>query len=172
MSVHHLKRLVLMRHAKSDYPRGVADHDRPLAARGHAEARLAGQWLLAHNVPDFILCSSALRARQSCTWVCTELADLAPTPKLEDDLYDAGESRMLALINHLPETVTSLLVISHLPTVQDLGLRLASRDSDPKAYMQLAERYPTSSLAVFETASSWAELDGQDAELRHFVVPR
>ena len=26
--------LLLLRHAKSDYPAGVADHDRPLAARG------------------------------------------------------------------------------------------------------------------------------------------
>ncbi len=151
---------------------GVSDHERPLAARGHREAALAGQWLAAHGAPDFILCSSALRARQSCTWVCKELAEQAPTPKLEDDLYDGGPVRMLALINHLPETVTSLLVVSHLPTVQDLGLRLASRDSDPEAYMQLAERYPTSSLAVFETGSSWAELDGQDASLSYFVVPR
>lgn len=172
MSEHHLKRLVLMRHAKSDYPLAVADHERPLAARGHAEAALAGQWLRANSTPDFILCSSALRARQTCTWVCKELADLAPTPKLEDDLYDAGPTRMLALINHLPETVSSLLVISHLPTVQDLGLRLAARESDAEAYMQLAERYPTSSLAVFDTASSWAELDGQDAVLKQFVTPR
>ena len=37
--------LVLLRHAKSDYPGGVADHDRPLAPRGEREAGLAGEWL-------------------------------------------------------------------------------------------------------------------------------
>lgn len=162
-----------MRHAKADYPRGVADHERPLAARGHREAPLAGRWLLQHGVvPDFILCSSALRTRQTCTWVCQELGDLAPTPKLEDDLYDGAAARMLAMINHVPETVTSLLLISHFPTVQDVALRLASRDSDQNAYLDLAERFPTSAFAVLEHSSTWAELDGQDARLTDFVVPR
>ncbi len=162
-----------MRHAKADYPRGVADHERPLAARGHREAPLAGRWMLQHGVvPDFILCSSALRTRQTCTWVCQELGDLAPTPKLEDDLYDGGAARMLAMINHVPEAVTSLLLISHFPTVQDVALRLASRDSDQEAYLDLAERFPTSAFAVLEHSSTWAELDGQDARLTDFVVPR
>ena len=43
--------LVLMRHAKSDYPDGVDDHERPLAARGIREAGLAGDWLRAHLTP-------------------------------------------------------------------------------------------------------------------------
>ena len=37
--------LILLRHAKSDYPAAVADHDRPLAPRGEREAALAGEWL-------------------------------------------------------------------------------------------------------------------------------
>ena len=39
--------LLLLRHAKSDYPAAVADHDRPLAPRGDREAALAGDWLRA-----------------------------------------------------------------------------------------------------------------------------
>ncbi|MDQ6739972.1 MAG: histidine phosphatase family protein [Actinomycetota bacterium] len=173
MSDHHVKRLVLMRHSKAAYPLGVADHDRPLAQRGHADAAVAGKWLVDNGViPDFILCSSALRARQSCTWVCQQLGEKAPTPKLEDRLYAASAAEMLTVINHLPETVRTLLVISHLPGLQDLGLRLASRDSAEDAYTNLAMSYPTSALAVFEHAGSWAELDGQDAQAVSFAVPR
>src|ERR1700682_4714692 len=40
--------LLLLRHAKSAYPLGAADHDRPLAPRGIREAELAGAWLRAH----------------------------------------------------------------------------------------------------------------------------
>src|SRR3989337_2337943 len=40
--------LLLLRHAKSDYPDGVADHERPLAPRGIREAALAGDWVRAH----------------------------------------------------------------------------------------------------------------------------
>ncbi|MBG0740094.1 histidine phosphatase family protein [Paeniglutamicibacter antarcticus] len=173
MSETHLLRLVLMRHAKAAYPLGVADHDRPLAQRGHADAAVAGRWLLENSViPDFILCSSALRARQSCTWVCQQLGDKAPTAKLEDRLYAASAGEMLAVVNNLPQTVRTLLVISHLPGIQDLGLRLASRDSDEAAYTNLAMSYPTSALAVFEYAGSWAGLDGQDARATAFAVPR
>ena len=54
--------LLLMRHAKSSYPPGVADHDRPLAPRGVRQAGLAGAWLRA-NVPgiDEVLCFTATR---------------------------------------------------------------------------------------------------------------
>ncbi|WP_125610200.1 SixA phosphatase family protein [Specibacter cremeus] len=173
MSEHHVKRLVLMRHAKAAWPLDVADHERPLAKRGHAEAPLAGKWLMDHAiVPDFILCSSALRTRQTCTWVCQQLGDKAPTPKLEDQLYAASSSRMLSVINHVPETVRTLMVISHMPGVQDLALRLASRDSDQDAYMEMASAYPTSAFTVLEHTGEWALLDGQDARVTKFVVPR
>lgn len=162
-----------MRHSKAAFPLGVEDHDRPLAQRGHTEAPLAGKWMMENGVvPDFILCSSALRTRQTCTWVCQQLGEKAPTPKLESGLYAAGATSMLSVINHVPETVGTLLVITHMPGVQALALRLASRDSDQDAYMDLASGFPTSSFAVLEHSSRWATLDGQDAELKNFVVPR
>jgi phosphohistidine phosphatase len=173
MSKHHLKRLVVLRHAKAAWPVGVPDVDRPLAERGHADAPAAGKWLLAHKVvPDFILCSVALRTRQTCTWVCGELGDLAPTPKLETGLYAASATQMLAVVNHVPETVTTLLLIAHMPGVQDLVLHLAARDSDQDAYLDAANHFPTAGLAVLETDKAWAELDGQDARLTDFAVPR
>ncbi len=173
MNEHHLRRLIIMRHSKADWPGGVDDHDRPLEERGHREAPLAGRWLVEQGVvPDFILCSSALRTRQTCTWVCSELGEKAPTPKLESGLYAASALRMLAVINQVPDTVTTLMVIAHLPGVQDLAVHLASRESNHDAYMDAATRYPTSALTVLETEKSWAELDGQDARLTSFAVPR
>ncbi|MCU1574953.1 MAG: phosphohistidine phosphatase [Micrococcaceae bacterium] len=167
------KRLVLMRHAKAAYPLGVPDSDRPLAKRGHSDAPVAGKWLREHDVvPDFIACSTALRARQTCTWVCQQLGDKAPTPKLEDRLYAATATEILSVINNVPDTVRTLLVVGHLPGLQDVGLRLASRDSEEEAYTHLAMSFPTSGLAVFEHTADWATLDGQDARVVDFAVPR
>ena len=42
--------LLLLRHSKSDYPQGVADHERPLAPRGEREAALAGDWLASRTI--------------------------------------------------------------------------------------------------------------------------
>ena len=50
--------LILLRHAKSDYPDGVADHERPLAKRGIREAALADEKVAAaiegKNVVKFV----------------------------------------------------------------------------------------------------------------------
>jgi len=48
------RRLIALRHAKSDWSGGVADHDRPLAGRGRREAALAGRWL-RENAADIDL---------------------------------------------------------------------------------------------------------------------
>ncbi|GAB3518808.1 SixA phosphatase family protein [Arthrobacter monumenti] len=173
MSQHHLKKLILLRHSKASMPGHVTDHERPLSDQGHADAPEAGKWLVEHNaVPDFILCSSALRARQTCTWICQELREKAPTAKLEDGLYDASETRILTLINHVPETVQSLLVITHLPAVQALALRLAADDSEEEAYTDVALSYPTGGISVLEHDLKWAELDDRDCRLTAFAAPR
>ena len=38
-----------MRHAKAERPDGVADIDRPLTQRGHADAAAVGAWLAHHD---------------------------------------------------------------------------------------------------------------------------
>ena len=58
------KKLILFRHAKSDWDSGAAsDHARPLARRGVEAARVMGKFLMsAGEVPDQVLCSTAVRA--------------------------------------------------------------------------------------------------------------
>lgn len=173
MSDHHLKRLVLLRHAKSDYPLGISDHDRPLASRGNREAPAAGAWLREHGViPDFIVTSDALRTRSTCAWVISELGEKAPTPYLDSRVYGASSTKLCAIINETPETVTTLLVIGHQPVLQELAMRLASVDSDEEAVYELAMDYPTLGMTVMETAKDWAEIDGRDMRVTNFVVPR
>ncbi|GAA3327797.1 SixA phosphatase family protein [Paeniglutamicibacter sulfureus] len=173
MSEHHLKRLVLLRHAKSDYPLGVSDHDRPLGARGNREAPAAGAWLRENDVvPDFIMLSDAQRTRATCAWVISELGEKAPTPYLDSRIYGASSTRLCSIINETPETVTTLMVIGHQPVLQELAMRLASVDSNEEAVYELAMDYPTLGLTVLQTEKSWAEIDGRDMQVTHFVVPR
>lgn len=170
------KRLIVLRHAKSDWPRDTPDHERPLGTRGNREAPEAGRWLVTHGIiPDAIICSDAVRTRQTCTWVCSELGEKAPTPYLESRLYEAhaaDASDVLAVINEVEETVRTLMLVGHMPWVQELGMRLASVHSDEESVMSMAERYPTLGMQVFEIPGPWAELDGRDANMTHFVVPR
>ena len=98
--------LLLMRHAKSDYPSGVIDHDRPLAPRGVREAGLAGDWLRSHMPPiDAVLCSTATRTRETLTRTGLD----APVTFAER-LYDAVPGTVIDEINRVGDDVATLLV--------------------------------------------------------------
>jgi len=164
-----LLRLVLLRHAKSSYPDGVADHDRPLAPRGIREAALAGDWLRA-NVPtiDGVLCSTATRARQTLSHSGID----APT-RYADRLYGATPGVLIAEVNAVSDEVTTLLVVGHEPTMSEVALILAGDDgTDPAALERIAEKYPTSAIAVLTVPRGWAGLEPGRAALTDFHVPR
>lgn len=166
------KRLIVLRHGKAAYP-DVPDHERPLAQRGNKEAPAAGRWLVEHEFyPDAIITSDALRTRQTTTWVLNELGDKAPTPYLDSRLYMAPVSGVLSVINETEEQIRTLMLVGHMPWVQELGMRLASVESNEEAVINMAERYPTLGMMVFDIPGEWASLDGRDAIMTHFVVPR
>lgn len=167
-SLWQMRTLVLLRHAKSDYPDGVADHQRPLAARGIREGALAGDWLRA-NVPavEAVLCSSATRTRQTLSRTGID----APAT-FSDRLYGASPGEMIAEINGVDDAVRTLLVISHEPTVSQVALGLAGPDSDPVALDRIAAKFPTSGIAVLSVPGPWAGLGLAGAELVDFHVPR
>ena len=163
--------LLLMRHAKSDYPDGVPDHERPLAPRGVREAGLAGDWIRA-NAPtvDAVLCSTATRTRETLARTGIH----APT-QFVDRLYDSTPGLTLDVINGLGPLFTAdvqtLLVVGHEPTTSELALRLTA-DGDPAAIEQMSLKYPTSAIAMLRTASPWDRLEVEGATLVAFHVPR
>jgi phosphohistidine phosphatase len=161
--------LVLLRHAKSDYPEGVADHERPLAPRGVREAGLAGDWLRAHApAVDAVLCSTATRTRETLKRTRIE----APVT-FADELYEATPGGVIAEINKIGTDVETLLVIGHEPVMSAVALGLATEDgSNSAAAERISEKFPTSAIAVLRTAETWDQLALHSATLVTFHVPR
>jgi len=144
--------LVILRHAKADRPAGMADIDRPLTARGHADAAAAGAWLASRGyAPDLVLCSPAKRTRQTWHGVAVALAGCkAPEVHYETGLYDDGIHEALELLRAVPDEVGTVLLIGHNPTMSVLSAlldRAADRDSDGLR---------TSGLAVHELDGDWS----------------
>jgi phosphohistidine phosphatase len=164
--------LLLLRHAKSDYPDGVADHERPLAPRGVREAGLAGDWIRANvTAVDAVLCSTATRTRQ--TLARTGLDVAAGAVRFDDDLYDTTPGSVIALVNGADDAVRTLLVVGHEPTMSMLALGLADPDaSDKGAAERISTKFPTSAIAVLRTGRPWHELELRTAALTGFHVPR
>ena len=85
-----MRRLVLFRHGKAEAAEpGRKDRDRRLAERGRRSAALVGDYLAHHAlVPDFVLCSPALRTRE--TWrLAAERLPASPRLQEDDRLYGA-----------------------------------------------------------------------------------
>lgn len=161
--------MILLRHAKSDYPDGVADHERPLAKRGIREAALAGDWIRENLPPvDPVLCSTATRTRQTL-----ERTGISAPATFVERLYDATAGIAIEVINGAPEAANTLLVIGHEPVMSSLALSLASLDaSDPDVVGQIAMKYPTSAIAVLHTDRHWTQVELRSATLDQFHIPR
>ncbi|MGB3285123.1 SixA phosphatase family protein [Mycolicibacter algericus] len=161
--------LILLRHAKSDYPPGVADHGRPLAERGIREAALAGDWLRA-NAPriDQVLCSTATRTRNTL-----ERTGLNAPVSYLDELYDAVPGTVIATINTVGDEVRTLLVIGHEPAMSSVALGIAgAAGTDAAVVQRISEKFPTSGIAVLRVGGSWSGVEPRSAALVGFHVPR
>ncbi|HTM85207.1 MAG TPA: histidine phosphatase family protein [Mycobacterium sp.] len=161
--------LILLRHAKSDYPAGVADHDRPLAPRGVREAALAGDWLRA-TLPtiDAVLCSTARRTRETLARTGID----APVHYAER-LYDATPGTVIAEINTAAEQASTLLVIGHEPAISQVALGLAGVEgTNRSAAERISVKFPTSAIAVLQVPCRWEQLEVGGARLIEFHIPR
>jgi phosphohistidine phosphatase len=163
------RRLVLLRHAKSDWP-DVADHDRPLAKRGRRDAPVVGRWLGASGYrPDAVICSTALRARQTWELVSSGLAAVAPgaspVVRYEPRVYEATVLGLLMLVREFDTAWRTAAIVGHNPGLAELIAGLASPDSAPPP------AFPTAAVAVLGLPGPWAEAAPEEARLLAFVVP-
>ncbi|WP_041375948.1 SixA phosphatase family protein [Polymorphum gilvum] len=166
-------RLLLLRHAKSDWAdASLADFDRPLNERGDQSAARMSAYLKAEGLyPDRILCSTALRTRQTLARLLPELHRDAEV-SLMRALYDDGELDYIPHIRSRGGNVRTLMVIGHNPATEDTARELVieGRAEDLHA---LNEKYPTGALAVIECPTeTWAGLTAQTCRLERFVRPR
>ena len=157
------RRLMLLRHAKSDWP-DVPDHDRPLAKRGKHDAPLVGRWLRDHGyLPEVVICSDARRTRQTWKLVARELGG-SPQVRFDPRAYAASELTLLYLARELPAACRSALMIGHNPDLSDLASSLVEPDGRGMSF-------PTAAVAVLEFDGDWPSLAPGRARLLAFTTP-
>ena len=119
------KRLLLFRHAKSDWHAGIPDdHERPLTKRGSEAARVMGRVLAAaYQLPDLVVTSTAVRARTTVELAHTTGGWTCPV-ETSDALYDTDAASVLEEIRKLPDAAAGVLLAGHEPTWAELASRL------------------------------------------------
>ncbi|MFG2298127.1 SixA phosphatase family protein [Streptomyces sp. NPDC048603] len=171
MSADTPRRIVLLRHAKADWPQ-VADHDRPLADRGRQEAAAVGLKLAELDIDfDLALCSTATRTRE--TWkIAAQHLSHRPKTVHEERLYEASLGELIALLNETPEEVSDLLVIGHNPGMHALADALAGRAEGDTLQRLTLRGFPPASLAVLAFTGSWKSVEHGVGTLAGFWTPQ
>ncbi|MCO4772916.1 MAG: histidine phosphatase family protein [Deltaproteobacteria bacterium] len=120
-----VRRLILMRHAKSSWKEaGMSDHDRPLNGRGRRDAPLMAAELSDRDwAPDAAVSSTAQRTRE--TWGL-----LAPTFDVErvlfsESLYLAGLEEIIEHAADWPDGWGTVIVLGHNPGWSHAASRLS-----------------------------------------------
>ena len=169
-----MKTILLLRHAKSAWGHpGLPDHERPLNHRGERAAEAMAAHIVRRSPrPDLILCSTAVRTRQTLAPLVHLLATPAPPISLENSLYLASEPALLARLQAVADDVHSVLLIGHNEGIAELAETLAGRGA-PIALATLRAKYPTGALATLRVADGpWQDLAPGAGELVSFVRPR
>jgi phosphohistidine phosphatase len=166
-----MRRLMLLRHAKSDWPGGVSDFERPLAKRGREAAPAMGAYMKAHGLmPDLVLVSTARRTRE--TWALVQAALGADTPaRFEQRIYEAYPEHLLALAHGLDPSVRTVLFVGHNPGTEELASDLIG-GGDMEAAARLRRKYPTCGLTVLDfDGDDWAMVTEASGRLERFATP-
>ena len=164
-------RLWLLRHAKSSWDDpDMEDVERPLAPRGARAADRIRQYLDAEGIrPELVLCSSALRTRETLARI---LPGLGPelTVRIEPSLYPFEADQLLERLREVTDDVASVMLIGHNPAMQELASLLAGGGD---RLDELRSGFPTAALAELDLGGgSWHELAPGTGRLTRFIVPR
>jgi phosphohistidine phosphatase len=162
-----MKTLHLLRHAKSSWKDpGLDDHDRPLSKRGRETARAIATYLRRAKIaPDLVICSTAVRARQTLDPIAKAIKP--PKVILEREIYEVAQEKTWKL----PESADCVLLIGHNPGLHDLALALANADSG-ELVPPRGGKFPTGAMASFRFDGAWKAVQPHSAVLYSYMTPK
>lgn len=172
-----MKRLLLLRHAKAVAGSPHAnDNSRALNERGRADApRMGSEMQHRRYLPDLVLCSTALRTKETLQHVMPEL-DGSPAVRFLDELYLASAKTISDIVRKNGDDYPVVLVVGHNPGLEDCALALSRKpqsDQERICANALAEKFPTCALAVLDfEVPNWRSIAAGTGTLRDFIRPK
>lgn len=171
-----MKRLILFRHAKSDWPAGVDDLERPLNARGREAAPLMGHYLAQEGLlPDLAVVSPATRTRETFTLAMEAFEAVTgevPQMLIEPRIYESQPQELLEVVREIQDGVRTLMMVGHNPGTHELARRLTGF-GDRYAFSRLTQKYPTAGITVLDfDVEAWRDVGEREGRLDRFVTPK
>lgn len=158
-----MKRMILMRHAKSSWEDDVADFDRPLNRRGIRDApRMAAELSSRGWCPDVVVHSAALRTTQTWELMANHFPDVHQVVSSKS-LYHGSPADIQAAAETLPSDCGTSLIIGHNPGWELAVSQLSNQNV----------RMTTANAALFEIAvDDWNSAFADFTQFRFVEVLR
>lgn len=162
-----MKKIILLRHAKSSWDNiRLKDHDRPLAKRGEEASALVGKFLKEMKlIPDYIICSTAKRAKMTI-----ELVLKVFDKKIKIDynplIYEDDTNDIIELISKTDESINTLMIVGHNPGIELLVEKLTHK-------LFPYTKFSTAGIAVVElNIDKWKKIKKTNGKLALFKSPK
>ena len=164
------RELLVLRHGKSDWKIGTPDHERPLANRGRSASKRVGRWLSDEQIlPDLIISSPALRARQTTKRVCRSAGIDAALVRFESSIYEADLEALLEVLSLAPGEPERILIVGHNPGFDALVRHLSG---NRLGVWDRPNLMPTAALARLAMPEAWDDLTLGTARCISILRPR
>jgi phosphohistidine phosphatase len=167
-----MKTLYLLRHCKAgSTPANAGDHERPLLESGIADATAIGQYLEKSGAKiGQALCSTAVRVGETFDALSKQLSgDLSV--RAERPLYTTTAGGILASIKETDADIAELLMIGHVPAIQELAIALCSGGS-PQLVAALTKGFSSGTMATLKfDIPDWTGVGLRAGVLTDFIAP-
>ncbi|MEJ5994949.1 histidine phosphatase family protein [Pedobacter sp. Du54] len=160
------KRLLLIRHAKSDWGNpSVRDFDRPLNKRGYANAPEMGKRMVNQNIyPDLVISSPALRALTTAKYFSKEWEIDENNIQTDKTIYEATLKNLLNVVHQFDNRFNTIALFGHNPGLTDFANYL----SEVNIY-----NMPTCSIVMLEFSfNDWHLVSSSTAKVLLFDYPK
>lgn len=159
-----MKRLLLLRHAKSSWDDpSLADFERPLNDRGRRAAPLMGALMRERGLrPDLVISSPARRASETVA-LALEASGLETELRFDERIYEASLSTLLEIVRQVEDGRNEVMLVGHNPGFEELLEYLTGE----------ARRVPTATLArIALDTDRWDEATERCGRLEWLVKPK
>ena len=168
-----MRTLIFLRHAKSSWALpGLDDFDRPLNDRGNKTAPQMAKWLNDQQIkPDVLLCSPALRTRQTLAHIKPIIGQNSKDI-IEHSLYLASSQTLLTIASELDDNFKTAILLGHNPGLHDAALEVLNPTSQRESG-QMQSHFPTCACAIVSLAiDNWHNITEDIGVLRAYMSPK
>jgi phosphohistidine phosphatase len=158
-----MKRILIMRHAKSDWSDGsIRDFDRPLNTRGELSAPAVGIELKNKGLtPDLIISSPAMRAKMTAETVAKK-SGYENKIIWNESFYFGYTGEILLTLKNIEETVQNVMIFGHNPTFSAFAEMLSGK------YIELN----TADVVVLTYDGLWKDLKSKSCIQMMYISSR